>query len=152
MLPTAFLCCGKKTLKAEPPGGLAGNAQCRDDCAGAGDGADGDACFGALLHQLFTGVRNGGTARIGNQCAGFACQNAFQYDIALGSLVMLKVADKAFFNTQMVQQLQGYPGVLRGNEIRLLQCFPAADRDITQIANGCGNKIQHASHGCASNR
>jgi hypothetical protein len=54
---------------------------------------------------------------------------------------MLIVADEAFFDTQMVQKLQRYTGVLRSNEVYAFQCFPAADGDISQIADGGGYEI-----------
>jgi hypothetical protein len=59
---------------------------------------------------------------------------------------MLKVADKALFDAQIIQKLQGDPGILRGNKIRLLQCLPATDGDVPQITDRCGDEIQHACH------
>ena len=83
MGPTAFLGGGQETLKAEPTGGLPGNAQGSDQSARAGDGADGNARLHALTHQLLTGVRDGGTSRVGDQSTGLASQNSTQYHIAL---------------------------------------------------------------------
>ena len=48
MFPTALLCGGKETLKAETAGGLAGDAQRGDGGAGAGDGAYGNSGGGTL--------------------------------------------------------------------------------------------------------
>ena len=148
MLPPAFLGGGQEALKAEAARGLAGDAQGGDDGAGAGNGADGDACLGTLAHQILAGIGNGGRPRIGNQSAGFSCQDPVQDHIALGGLVMLKVADQALLDAQVVQQFHGDPGILRGNKIRLLQGFPAADGNIPQISNGGGDKIEHAWHDC----
>ena len=102
MLPTALLGGGEEAFKAESAGGLTGNAQRGDGGAGAGNGADGDARGGALLHQILAGIGNGGASRIGNQGAGLAGQDPLHDHIALKFLVVLKVADKAFFNAQMV--------------------------------------------------
>ena len=55
------------------------------------------------------------------------------------SLVVLKVADKALFDAQMVQQLQAHAGIFRGDEIRLLQGAAAAIGNIPQIADGGGD-------------
>ena len=59
---------------------------------------------------------------------------------------MLVVADKAFFNSQMIQKLQRYPGVLRCDEIRLGKSLGTSLGDIPQIADGRGDKVQHCGH------
>ena len=102
MLPAAFFGHGQESLEAEPPGGLAGNAQRGDGSAGAGDGADGDARLGALLHQILAGVGDGRASRVGDQGAGLSGQNPLHNTASLEGLVMLVVADKAFFDFQMV--------------------------------------------------
>ena len=68
-------------------------------------------------------------------------QNPLYNFIAFERLVMLIVADKAFFDAQMIQKLQRNPGILRSNEVGIFQSFPAADRDISQIADGSGDEI-----------
>ena len=103
MLPAAFFRSGEEALEAEPAGGLPGNAQRRNGGAGAGDGADGDTGLGALLDQILPGVGDGGAARVGNQRAGLPGENAVDDPVALCGLVMLVVADKAFFDAQMVE-------------------------------------------------
>ena len=67
---------GEETLEGEPSGGKPRDAQGRDDGAGAGDGADGHTGCGALRHQCFAGVGNGGRAGVGDQRAGLAVQKA----------------------------------------------------------------------------
>lgn len=96
MLPAAFFRRGEEALKAEPAGGLPGNAQRRDGGTGTGDGANDDAGFSALLDQVLPGVGDGGTARVGDQRAGLPGENAVNDPVALCGLVMLVVADKAF--------------------------------------------------------
>ena len=54
---------------------------------------------------------------------------------------MLKVADKALFDAQMVQQLDADTGILCGDEIRLLQSFPAPLGNVAQIADGGRHQI-----------
>ena len=54
---------------------------------------------------------------------------------------MLVVADKAFFNAQVVEQLQTDPGIFCGNKVGLFQSFPAALGNIPQIADGGGDKV-----------
>ena len=68
MLPAAFFRRGEEALKAEPAGGLPGNAQRRDGGAGTGDGANDDAGFSALLDQVLAGVGDGGASGIGKAC------------------------------------------------------------------------------------
>ena len=146
MLPAAFFGGGEKTLKAEPPGGLPGDAQGGDGGAGTGDGAHRDSRLGALFDQIFSRVGNGGAACVGNQGAGLAVQNPLDDLVSFEGLVMLVVADKAFFDAQMIQQFQGDPGILGGDEVRLFQGFPAPDGDVPQIADGGGNEIEHSGH------
>ena len=59
--------------------------------------------LGALLDQILPGVGDGRAARVGNQRAGFPGENAVNNPVALCGLVMLVVADKAFFDAQMVE-------------------------------------------------
>ena len=146
MLPAAFFRRGEEALKAEPAGGLPGNAQRRDGGAGTGDGANDDAGFSALLDQVLPGVGDGGTARVGDQRAGLPGENAVNDPVALRGLVMLVVADKAFFDAQMVEQFQRHPRILGGDEVGAFQRLPAAQGDIPQIADGGRDKIQHSSH------
>ena len=61
--------------------------------------------------------------------------------LAAFPFVVFVVTDKAFFDTQMVQQFQTYPGIFRCNEISLLQGFPAPLGNISQIANGSGDEV-----------
>ena len=102
VLPAAFLGGGEETFKAEAARCLAGNAQRGNHGTGAGNGTHGNARGGALLHQILAGIGDGGASRIGNQGAGLAGQDPLHDHIALKFLVVLKVADKAFFNAQMV--------------------------------------------------
>ena len=81
-----------------------------------------------------------------DQGAGLTVQDPLHNFIAFESLVMLVVADEAFFDTQVIQQLQRNPGILRGDEVGIFQGFPAAGGDIPQIADGSGNKVKHSSH------
>ena len=117
VLPAALFGGGEEALKAEPARCLAGDAQRRDGGTGAGNGTDSDACGGALLHQILAGIGNGRTAGIGYQGAGLTGQDPFHNFITFESLVVLVVANQAFFDAQMVQQLQRNPGIFRGNEI-----------------------------------
>ena len=63
---------------------------------------------------------------------------------------MLVVADKAFFDAEMVQQLQGYAGILRRDKVRIFQCFTAALGNVTQITDGGRNEILHSGHNLIS--
>ena len=47
---------------------------------------------------------------------------------------------------QMVQELHGDPGVLRGDKVRILQGLPAAPGDVPQVADGGPHQIQYPSH------
>ena len=105
MLPAALFCCGEESFKAKAAGGLTGNTQGCDHSAGTGNGADNNTGFMTQLYQILAGVRDGGAAGIGYQRAGFAGQNPFDYFFAFKSLVMLIVADKAFFDAQVIQKL-----------------------------------------------
>ena len=121
MLPAALLGGGQEALEAEPPGGLAGNAESGDGGTGAGNGTDLDSGSHALLDQILAGIGNGGTACIGDLGAGLTGQDPLYDLITFDSLVVLIVAHKAFFNAQVVQKLQGHPGILSGDEIHRFQ-------------------------------
>ena len=102
MFPAALLGGGQEAFEAESSGGLAGDGQRRDGCAGTGDGTDRNAGCGALLYQILTGIGDSGTAGIGYQGAGLAGQDPLDNFIAFECLVVLVVADKAFFDAKMV--------------------------------------------------
>ena len=146
MLPAAFFAHGEEALKAKPAGGLPGNAQCGDGGTGTGNGADGDACGGTFLHQILTGVRDGGASCIGNQGAGLTGQNPLHNAASLEGFVMLVIAYKGLFDFQVVEQLQGYPGVLCGDEIRIFQGLPGTQGNVSQVSNGGGNQIKYSGH------
>ena len=141
MLTTALFGGRQEAFKAESAGALTGDAQRGDDRAGTGNGAYGDACLGTLLHQIFAGIRDGGAAGIRNQSAGLTGEDPLYNKITLTGLVMLIVADEAFFDAHMIQQLQRDAGIFRGDEVRLLQRLPAAGRDVAQVTNGGGYQI-----------
>ena len=59
---------------------------------------------------------------------------------------MLKIADHGLFQPQMVQQLQGDAGVLRGHKIGQAEGGRHPGRHIVQVADGGGHHIQGAGH------
>ena len=146
LLP-AFFCRGEEALKGEAAGGQAGDAQGRDDGAGTGYGGDGNARLGAQPDQVLAGVGDGGGACVGDQGAHLSGLHPLQELLAPGRLVVLVIADQGLFDLQEVQQPQGDPGVLRGDEVGLRQDFPAAGGDVSQIADGRRDQIQHTGHG-----
>ena len=60
---------------------------------------------------------------------------------------MFEITDQGLFNAQMIHQLQCDPGILGGDKIHAFQGFPAALGNVTQIANGGGDEIEHSGHG-----
>ena len=119
MSKPAFFRSGQEALKAEAPRQLPGNAQGGNGGAGAWNGGDGNPGFGTLPDQFLAGVGNGRASRVGNQCTVFSRQNPGNDPVPPESLVVFIVADQGLMQLQMVQKLQGHPGILRGDEIRL---------------------------------
>ena len=105
MLPAALFCGGEKALKAKSAGALGGNAQGGDGGAGAGNGADRNACGGALAYQVLARVGDGGASGIGYQGAGFAPENPVQNLFTLEGLVVFIIAHQGLFQLQVVEKL-----------------------------------------------
>ena len=109
MFPAALFCCGEKSLKTKSAGCLPGDTQCCNDCTRAGNGANSDTRLGTLFYQFLTGIGDGRTAGIRYQRTSLAGKNPLYNLFTLLRLVVLKVADEAFFDAQMIQKLQGNP-------------------------------------------
>ena len=141
-----FLVHGQKALKGEAPGGLAGGGQGRDQGAGAGDGHHGDALLGAPGHQLLPRVRDGGHPRVGDQGAVLPRQQPVQHRLAPRLRVVAVIGQHGLFQPQVIEQLDGHPGVLRRDKVRLRQGLGHALGDVPQVADGRGDQIKRACH------
>ena len=150
MLPPALFIDGQKALKGEPAGGKAADGQGVHRRAAAGDGQNLHAVFRAQPHQVLAGVGNGGRAGVRHQSAGLACQQALENGLPGGDVVVLVVADQGLFDFKMVQQLDGYPGILRRDEVHGLQRLYRPGREVPQIADGGGDQIKRAAHSASS--
>ena len=54
---------------------------------------------------------------------------------------MFVVADEGFFDTEMIEQLKGYAGILRRDKIHRFQNFRRAGGKVPQIPDGRAHKI-----------
>ena len=59
---------------------------------------------------------------------------------------MLEIAHHRLAYVKVVEQLQGHAGVLRRNEIDLVQRFDGARREVAEVADRCSDKIQLSAH------
>ena len=98
--------------------------------AAAGDGDDGHALLGAELHQILAGVGDGRRARIGDEGAALAAQQALDDLLTCAGTVMLMIAHHGLFDLEVVQQLQRHPLILCGDEIHRGESFNGAGREI----------------------
>ncbi len=64
-----------------------------------------------------------------------------QHRLAAGPGVVAVVGDHGLFQPQVVEQLQGHPGVLGGDEVRLRQGLRHPPGDVPQVADGGGYQI-----------
>ena len=150
MLPTAFFVDGEESLKGKAPGGQAADGQGVHRRAAAGDGEHPHAVFRAQPHQILSGIRHSGGARVRHQGAGFPRQQPGEDGLSGGDVVVLVVADQRLFDVEVVQELDGHPGVLRGDEIRIFQGLHGSGGEVSQIADGGGHQIECAAHGMSS--
>ena len=141
MLPAAFPIDREETLKGEPPGGQTADSQSVDGGAAAGNGPDFHAVFRTQPHQILTGIGDGRGAGVRYQSAGFSPQQPAQDSLPGGDVVVFVVAYQRLFDAEMVQQLYGHAGVLRGNKIRVFQGLCRPRRKISQIADGGSDQI-----------
>ena len=132
---------GQEALKGEPPGGQAADGQGVDGGAAAGDGQHLHAAFRAQPHQVLAGVGDGRGPGVGHQGAGLACQQPLQNGLTGGDVVVLVIADQGLFDLKVVQQLYGYPGILRRDKIHGLQRLHRPGGEVPQVADGGGDQI-----------
>ena len=130
---------GQKALEGEPAGGQAGHRQGGDQGAGAWYGHHRDVPLRTLGHQLLPRVGHRRGTRVGDQGPVLPGEQALQHRLPAGAGVVAVVGEQGLFQPQVVEQLQGHPGVLGGEEVHRLQRLGAPPGDVPQVADGCGH-------------
>ena len=92
--------------------------------------------LGAQAHQLFAGIGDGGGTGIRDQGAGLSAQKPLQNGLSGGDVIVGMIAHQRLFDFKMVEQLDGYPGILRRNKIYGLQGFHCPGREVSQVPDG----------------
>lgn len=120
---------------------LSGHCQRSNHGAWAGHDLHRNALFIAQLHQRFAGIGDTGHACIRDHTAGFAGKQPA--DDVLGDVLpaVLVVTEGRRVDVEMGQQFSCHTGVLRCNEIHLLQQAQLAHGDVLQIADGRADDI-----------
>ena len=137
---------GQEALEGEPAGGQAGHRQGGDQGAVTRDGHHIHPILGAEGHQLLAGVGHRRGARVGDQGAALPGQQAAEHRLAPRPGVVAVIGEHGLFQPQVVEQLEGHPGILRGNKIHLPQGVRDAPGDVPQVADGGGYQIQRSGH------
>ena len=148
--PAIFLVDGQEPLEGKASGGQSADGQGVHSRAAAGDGENFHTVFRTKTNQVLAGVRDGGSAGVRYQSAGLASQQPLQNRLSGRDMIVLMIAHQRLLDFKVVQQLHGYPCVLRCNEIHLLQRFNGTRREVSQIADGGGDQIKRAAHGVSS--
>jgi hypothetical protein len=146
IIAAALFVDGKKALEGEPSGGQTGNGQRIDGGAAAGDGENRDTVLGAQANQILTGIGDGGGACVSDQRTVLAGEKPVEDALTGADVVMLVVADQLFFQSAVVQEFDGYTGILSGDEIHRRQRIHRAGREISQITDGRSHQIQNSAH------
>ena len=133
-----FLFMARKPSKVNRPVGRPDTARAVTRRAGAGDGHHIHPTLGAEGHQLLAGVGHRRSARVGDQGAALPGQQAAEHRLAPRPGVVAVIGEHGLFQPQVVEQLEGHPGILRGNKIHLPQGIRDASGDVPQVADGGG--------------
>ena len=59
---------------------------------------------------------------------------------------MLVVAHKGLLHAEVVEELEGHPGVLGGDEVRRLQGLQGPGAEVPQVPDGGRHQVQCAAH------
>ena len=119
MFPAVFLIHGQEALKGEPAGGQAGNGQCGHQRTGTGNTHHRHIVLRTQRHQVFPGVTDGGGSGVGDEGTALSGEQTLQNLRACGFRVVPVVADHGLFQSQVVQNFDRDPGVLRSDKIHL---------------------------------
>ena len=142
----------QEPLEGEPPCGQPADRQRGDQRAAPRHRLDRHPAFRAETHQVLPRVGDGGGARVRHQGAALPRLNPAEDGGPRGVAVVAVVGRHGLFQPQVVQQLHRHPGVLGGQEVRLLQRLRRPAADVPQVADGRGHQVQRSAHSGASSR
>ena len=138
-LPALLPPHGEEALKGEAPRSKPADRQGGDQGTAPRDGLHGHALRRAELHQGLAGIADGGGPGVGDQGAGLPGQEPGENGRARRGLIVLVVAHQGLFDAEVVEELQGHPGVLGGDEVRPGQGLHRPGTEVPQVADGGGD-------------
>lgn len=135
---------GEKATEVEGKGGQAAGDEGMDGGGGAGDDLDGEIFAADGSDNAFPGVGDGGHARIGNEGDGLTGAKALKDFCLAGGLIKFLVAEKRFFEAEVLEEEAGVAGVFGGDEIGGGKGLAGAGGDIGKVADGGTNDEEAA--------
>src|SRR5699024_5808414 len=124
--------------------------KCRHGGAGAGYAAYLYALLSAGYSQVLARVRDYGHARVRDESAVLAGEDALDYALAAALLIVLVVAHEGLRYAEVVQKLERHARVLSGNEVRLLERAARPGREVAEVAYGRTYECECSCHQISS--
>jgi len=107
-----------------------------EDGGGARDDFDGEIFAAGRANDPFSWIGDAGHPRVGDEGDGLAGTNAVEDFCLTGRLIKFLVAEKRFFEAEMLEEKAAVAGVFGGDEIGGGESLAGAGRDIGEIADG----------------
>lgn len=118
----------------------AGGHEGGGDGGGAGKDREFDFLIAAGFEKTVAGIRETGSAGIGNDGDFFAALGTCdEFRNALFFVVIVE-RDEWARDFEVVEELARMAGVLAGDEVGLAESFDGADGDVTEVADGGGDE------------
>ncbi len=110
-----------------------------EDGGGARNDFDGKIFPAGCATDAFPWIGDAGHPRVGDEGDGLAGTNAVEDFCLAGRLIKFLVAEKRFFEAEMLEEESGVAGVFGGDEIGGGEGLAGAGRDIGEISDGGTN-------------
>ena len=121
-------------LRCETGGGKRGNKR-----RGSGNGRHGDVMSDTQCDEAMSGVRHERHSGVGHQRRAGALLELDNQLRGTGDFVVLVIADQAFPNVVMIQELLCLSRVFAGDEVHFLENPEGTQSDVFEVADRCGN-------------